>query len=137
MMKRDGRFFHIDFGHFLGHFKKVLGFDREKAPFVFTPQYAAVLGGKGSASYVEFEETCCKALHILRRHADLFVNLLAMMLPVGLEELASPDDVRYVLRMLMLDRSDDEVSAHFKSLIDASLSTKRQQVSDVVHIIWN
>ncbi len=34
----------IDFGHFLGHFKKKWGIDREKAPFVFTPQFAHILG---------------------------------------------------------------------------------------------
>ena len=40
--------FHIDFGHFLGHFKTKFGYEREKAPFVFTKQYATVLGGKGA-----------------------------------------------------------------------------------------
>ena len=32
-------------GHFLGNFKKKFGIKRETAPFVFTPQFAAVLGG--------------------------------------------------------------------------------------------
>jgi phosphatidylinositol-4,5-bisphosphate 3-kinase len=38
MIHKRGNLFHIDFGHFLGHFKKKFGFEREKAPFVFTPQ---------------------------------------------------------------------------------------------------
>jgi len=45
MMKRTGEFFHIDFGHFLGNFKKKFGYNREKAPFIFTPALARVLDG--------------------------------------------------------------------------------------------
>lgn len=37
MMTIDGHFFHIDFGHFMGNFKKKYGFKRETAPFFFTP----------------------------------------------------------------------------------------------------
>lgn len=59
MLKVTGHLFHIDFGHFLGnlyliiffidwkqkgHFKTKFGFEREKAPFVFTPQFAHILG---------------------------------------------------------------------------------------------
>ena len=35
-------------GHFLGNFKKKFGFKRERAPFVLTPDYAFVMGGRGS-----------------------------------------------------------------------------------------
>ena len=31
-----GTFFHIDFGHFLGHGKKKLGFSRDREPFILS-----------------------------------------------------------------------------------------------------
>jgi phosphatidylinositol-4,5-bisphosphate 3-kinase len=55
MMTRDGRLFHIDFGHFLGNFKSKLGVKRERAPFVFTPHFSDVLGGPGSPRFLQFE----------------------------------------------------------------------------------
>ena len=48
MVKKNGELFHIDFGHFLGHFKYKYGFKRERAPFVFTKEFKKVLGGKKS-----------------------------------------------------------------------------------------
>ena len=32
----SGTFFHIDFGHFLGHGKKKLGFLRDREPFILS-----------------------------------------------------------------------------------------------------
>ena len=32
MVNKEGKLFHIDFGHFLGHFKKKLGIKRERVP---------------------------------------------------------------------------------------------------------
>ena len=42
MLALQGNFFHIDFGHFLGNYKSKYGVEREKAPFIFTPQMARV-----------------------------------------------------------------------------------------------
>ena len=53
---RAGHLFHIDFGHFLGNFKEKFGVKRERAPFVFTPDFAYVMGGKGSEMYKQFEK---------------------------------------------------------------------------------
>ena len=43
MLTRSGEFFHIDFGHFLGNFKKKLGVSRENALFFFTPDLKYVM----------------------------------------------------------------------------------------------
>ena len=48
MLTRSGKLFHIDFGHFLGNFKSKAGVNRERAPFVCTPQYAHILGTVGA-----------------------------------------------------------------------------------------
>jgi phosphatidylinositol-4,5-bisphosphate 3-kinase/phosphatidylinositol-4-phosphate 3-kinase len=65
MVKRTGELFHIDFGHFLGNFKKKYGVKRERSPFKFTPQFAHVMGGKGSPLYQEFEVFFCLDCFIL------------------------------------------------------------------------
>ncbi|KAL0485481.1 phosphatidylinositol 3-kinase, partial [Acrasis kona] len=51
MLTQTGNLFHIDFGHFLGHYKTKLGVKRETTPFVFTTMYAHVMGGQKSEEY--------------------------------------------------------------------------------------
>lgn len=79
MMTESGVLFHIDFGHFLGHFKTKFGYKRERAPFVFTPQYAHILGNQGSEMYTFFENTCREVYNIVRKNAALFINLFSMV----------------------------------------------------------
>ena len=47
MVNENGQIFHIDFGHFLGHFKKKFGINRERVPFVLTYDFLQVIS-KGS-----------------------------------------------------------------------------------------
>lgn len=35
--------FHIDFGHFLGNFKRKLGINRERVPFILTYDFVHVI----------------------------------------------------------------------------------------------
>ena len=44
-----------------------------------------------------FVRLCEDAYLILRRHASLFINMLAMMLQTGIPELRSIDDLNYEL----------------------------------------
>ena len=84
MLTREGNLFHIDFGHFLGNYKKKYGIKRERAPFIFTPQYSHVLDGKNGKPFTKFVEICCKAFNILRRHKDMFITLFQMVCIIGL-----------------------------------------------------
>jgi phosphatidylinositol-4,5-bisphosphate 3-kinase len=79
MLCKNGSLLHIDFGHFLGNRKKKFGFKRERAPFIFTPQYCAIMGGVNSPHYNKFEELCGKAFNILRKHSNLLITLFMMV----------------------------------------------------------
>eukprot|EP01126_Amoeba_proteus_P051292 TRINITY_DN6117_c0_g1_i22.p1 TRINITY_DN6117_c0_g1~~TRINITY_DN6117_c0_g1_i22.p1 ORF type:complete len:751 (+),score=168.27 TRINITY_DN6117_c0_g1_i22:90-2255(+) len=100
MIKEDGHLFHIDFGHILGNFKKKFGFKRERVPFVFTPDWAYVMGGRGGSFYLEFLRKCARAHQILQENSQLFINLLSMMLISGMPELSSKEDIMYVVETL-------------------------------------
>jgi hypothetical protein len=41
--EKTGRFFHIDFGHFLNHAKYKHGFKRDREPFIFSEELAFFL----------------------------------------------------------------------------------------------
>jgi phosphatidylinositol-4,5-bisphosphate 3-kinase len=102
MVTRTGNFFHIDFGHFLGNFKEKFGVKRERAPFVFTPDLAFVMDGKGSPMYQKFEETCCRVYCELRTEANKYISLFSLMLSTGLPELQSLDDLKCAKFIKML-----------------------------------
>ena len=69
----------IDFGHFLGNIKKKFGIKRERAPFVFTPDFAHVLDGKDSVVFKHFVDYSCEAYQILREHSHMFINLFCLV----------------------------------------------------------
>ena len=135
MVTRSGRLFHIDFGHFLGNFKTKFGIKRERAPFVLTPDFAYVLGGKGSAEFREFITLSCKAYNVVRKHANLFLNLFSMMLSTGIPELMRLSDIYYLRDAFSTDLDDVAAAKKFETLIFESLSTITTMVNNSVHIL--
>lgn len=76
MVTRDGKLFHIDFGHFLGNWKSKFGIKRERVKFILTPDFVyAMSNGHGakSAEYKKFKDLCKQAYLIVRRKANLFI----------------------------------------------------------------
>jgi hypothetical protein len=79
MVTESGLLVHIDFGHFLGNMKKVIGIRREYTPFVLTPDFVYAMGGKNGTKFETFKLLCVSAFLLLRRYADTFLSLFAMV----------------------------------------------------------
>ena len=134
MVTMLGHMFHIDFGHFLGNYKSKFGIKRERAPFVFTHQYQAVVGDAESERWQLYVRRCKAAYNVLRKNANLLINLFSMMLSTGIPELQREEDINYLRDALRLDMSDEEAAAFFESLIWEALACKTSLVNDYVHI---
>ncbi|XP_006823866.2 phosphatidylinositol 4,5-bisphosphate 3-kinase catalytic subunit alpha isoform-like [Saccoglossus kowalevskii] len=124
MVSEDGRIFHIDFGHFLGHFKKKYGIKRERVPFVLTADFVNVIS-KGqpydkSEEFKQFQIICSTAYVKLRKHANLFISLFMMMLSSGIPELQTIEDVHYLQKTLAVNRTEDEALLYFVKQFDAA-----------------
>merc|ERR1712023_376292 len=124
MMTRKGHLFHIDFGHFLGNFKSKYGVKRERCPFVFTQQFAAIMDGVGSPTYKQFSNVACQAFNVLRRNAALFVCLFSMMLSTGIPELQQADDIDYLRDQMILDSTESEAARQFMLKIEDAVRAK-------------
>ena len=136
MLTQSGHLFHIDFGHFLGNFKKKLGFKRERSPFVFTPEMAYVIAGdntQSSKTYNEFLELCCKAYNVLRKNSTLFINLFILMLTAGMPELSTFEDIYYLRDMLYLKLDEIKAAELYKKEIQDSLNETWRLIDNFFH----
>ncbi|TNN87663.1 Phosphatidylinositol 4,5-bisphosphate 3-kinase catalytic subunit delta isoform [Liparis tanakae] len=124
MIRETGQLFHIDFGHFLGNFKRKLGINRERVPFILTYDFVHVIQQgrtNNSEKFERFREYCERAYKILCRNAMLFVNLFAMMKAAGLPELTSFKDIQYLKDSLALGKSEEEALKNFKVKFNEAL----------------
>jgi len=134
MVTTDGRLFHIDFGHILGHFKYKMGFKRERSAFVWTPQMAAVLDAPHGPAYARFLQYGCRAFCILRRHSALLVTLFNLMVGCGLPELQVAEEISWLRTALALDKTEAEAADLWPKLVEQCLNTRSRQIDDAIHL---
>lgn len=135
MLARDGRLFHVDFGHFLGNFKTKFGVRRETAPFALTSDFARVMGGPRSYSWIQFVQLSCRAYNSLRSRSRVLLTLFEMMLGAGLPNLNAPGDLAYMKEALAVGLSDAEAAERFTRLIHESLGTTRTRINNALHML--
>ncbi|XP_073678770.1 phosphatidylinositol 4,5-bisphosphate 3-kinase catalytic subunit gamma isoform [Garra rufa] len=115
MITDQGNLFHIDFGHILGNTKSFLGVNRERVPFVLTPDFLYVMGrvkGRPSLYFQRFRDTCINAYLSLRAQSRLLVTLFSLMLLTGIPELSMSQDMRYLRTALQQDQGEEEARNH-------------------------
>eukprot|EP01125_Pyxidicula_operculata_P016891 TRINITY_DN5856_c0_g1_i1.p1 TRINITY_DN5856_c0_g1~~TRINITY_DN5856_c0_g1_i1.p1 ORF type:complete len:1776 (-),score=486.12 TRINITY_DN5856_c0_g1_i1:43-5196(-) len=134
MLSKEGHLFHIDFGHFLGHYRKVMGIYMDKAEFVFLEQYYGIIGKK---NYPRFVQICQTAYNIIRRHAVLLINLFVLMLSSGLPEIKSKKDIEFLKNRFQLHRTEEEASKFFEQKIQESREAKTIQINHAFHVVYH
>ena len=136
MIKKNGELFHIDFGHFLGHFKYKMGIKRERAPFVFTRQFQNVLGDDNSKLYKEFKEKLKAGYNILRNNRDVIVTLLRVLLCTGIPEL-NEKSLKYLEGTLAMKKKEEEAQRYLEKQLADSLDSVSTKLNFAIHIVAN
>jgi len=116
MVTKGGHLFHIDFGHFLGNFKKKFGVNRERAAFVFTPEMAYVMGGKNykkSNLFKQFLKLCSEAFKYLRLNSVVLENMFILMVSAGMPELLLEKDINYLRDKLAIGMAEKKRMKHY------------------------
>uniref|UniRef100_T1J9I0 Uncharacterized protein n=1 Tax=Strigamia maritima TaxID=126957 RepID=T1J9I0_STRMM len=134
MLKTSGHLFHIDFGKFLGDSQMFGAIKRDRVPFVLTSDMVYVINGgdKPSSRFQQFVDLCCQAFNIVRKNANLFLHLFALMSSAGITGVSAAS-VSYVHRALLADVSDVEATASFARMIEESLKSWSTQFNFFIH----
>ena len=136
MLKKNGELFHIDFGHFLGHFKYKMGIKRERAPFVFTSQFKSVLDSENAPGYEEFKKKFWEAYKILRDHSDVLVTLLRILICTDIPELTEKD-IEYLNQSLVLNYTTKEAEKFLDDKLKESIDSWSVPINFWIHYMAN
>ncbi|RUS32898.1 phosphatidylinositol 3-kinase, partial [Jimgerdemannia flammicorona] len=130
LLSPDGNLFHVDFGFILGRDPKPF-----PPPMKLCKEMIEAMGGANSAHYQKFRSHCFTAFIILRKNANLILNLFALMVDANVPDIKIEPDkaVLKVQEKFRLDLSEEAAINYFQSLITESVNALFPQVMETIH----
>ncbi|KAF9330420.1 Phosphatidylinositol (PI) 3-kinase [Podila minutissima] len=130
LLSPNGNIFHVDFGFILGRDPKPF-----PAPMKITKEMVEAMGGFNSVHYQSFKSYCFTAYNILRKSANLILNLFGLMTYANIPDIKMEPDkaVWKVEERFQLDLTDDEAIKFFQNLINESVSALIPQIAETIH----
>eukprot|EP01112_Ceratiomyxa_fruticulosa_P019366 TRINITY_DN6326_c0_g1_i1.p1 TRINITY_DN6326_c0_g1~~TRINITY_DN6326_c0_g1_i1.p1 ORF type:complete len:834 (-),score=158.90 TRINITY_DN6326_c0_g1_i1:116-2617(-) len=130
LLTPNGNLFHIDFGYILGNDPKVL-----PPPMKLCKEMVEGMGGANSKHYLQFKQFCCEAYNILRKSANLILNLFSLMVDANIPNI-SIDPEKSILKVqekFRLELTDEEASQTLLLLLNESVSALFPVINEYVH----
>lgn len=103
----------VDFGYILGRDPKPF-----PPPVKVCKEMVDAMGGAGSAHYAKFKNYCFTAFSILRKSANLILNLVALMVDANIPDIKHRDVHEQVQEKFRLDLTEEEAIKHFETLLN-------------------
>eukprot|EP00051_Salpingoeca_urceolata_P025048 m.444882 g.444882 ORF g.444882 m.444882 type:complete len:547 (+) comp20300_c6_seq2:1212-2852(+) len=130
LLCQDGHLFHIDFGYILGRDPKPY-----PPPFKLSKEMVEGMGGVTSDEMRQFRSHCYNAFLILRKNANLILNLFAMMVDSNVHDIALDPDktVMKVQDKFRLDLSEEAAIKYFQETMDESVNAMFPQFIEKLH----
>lgn len=113
LLTPDGHFFHVDFGYILGRDPKPF-----PPPVKVCKEMVDGMGGAQSTHYVRFKNFCFTAFTILRKSANLILNLVALMVDANIPDIKHRDVHEQIQEKFRLDLTEEEAIKHFEALLN-------------------
>uniref|UniRef100_A0A1B6DM67 Phosphatidylinositol 3-kinase catalytic subunit type 3 n=1 Tax=Clastoptera arizonana TaxID=38151 RepID=A0A1B6DM67_9HEMI len=130
LLTTNGKLFHIDFGYILGRDPKPL-----PPPMKLSKEMVEAMGGVTSEHFNEFRKLCYTTFLHLRRHANLILNLFALMVDASVPDIALEPDkaVKKVQDKLRLDLNDEEAVHYLQHLLELSVTAVMAALVEQLH----
>lgn len=132
LLDAHGRLLHIDFGFILGRDPKPM------PPLIkLSREMVEAMGGAGpdSEHFQAFRQHLFTAFLHLRRHANLFLNLVALMRDSSVPDIAAEPDkaVRKLEEKFHLGFDDERLVLHLQTVIDDSMHALFPALTERLH----
>lgn len=132
LIRKNGQFFHVDFGYILGKDPKPF------PPLMKLPiEIVDGFGGLGSEQFEKFKNYCFVCFLTLRKNSNLILNLLELMKSANIPDLKN-DSLNAILKVqekFALDLNDEEAIVYFQGLITNSVNAFFPVVIDRLHTL--
>ncbi|KIY42834.1 phosphatidylinositol 3-kinase [Fistulina hepatica ATCC 64428] len=103
----------LDFGYILGRDPKPF-----PPPVKVCKEMVDGMGGAQSPHYARFRNLCFTAFSVLRKSANLILNLVALMVDANIPDIKHRDVHEQIQEKFRLDLTEEEAIKHFETLLN-------------------
>ena len=131
LLTKDGHLFHIDFG--------MIGREPptkiRSPPIKLSIEMVQLMGGQQSPHFVLFNQLCVEAYNILRKNANLILNLVYLMSNSSVEDLANERTRLQMQERFQLHLSDEEAGKSLQKVLQDCVTALFGRLNETLHAI--